>query len=41
MKQWRRSLLMSACLFLAAPTLAAQEYSAAVNYQLRCAGCHG
>jgi cytochrome c553 len=36
-----RSLLMAVCLTLAAPLLSAQEHSPPVNYQLRCAGCHG
>lgn len=40
MKHWR-SYAVAACLSLAAPVLSAQEYSASVNYQLRCAGCHG
>jgi cytochrome c553 len=38
--QWRQSLL-AVCFALTAPVLSAQEYSPAVNYQLRCAGCHG
>lgn len=40
MKRWR-TYAVAACLSLAAPVLSAQEYSASVNYQLRCAGCHG
>lgn len=39
--QWRQSLTLAACLLLTAPLLQAQQHSAAVNYQLRCAGCHG
>ena len=39
--QWRQSLSLAACLLLTAPLLQAQTHSASVNYQLRCAGCHG
>lgn len=40
MQRWQ-SWAIAMGLSLAAPVLSAQEYSAAVNYQLRCAGCHG
>lgn len=38
---WRQSILLPALLAIAAPALSAAEYSAPINYQLRCAGCHG
>lgn len=40
MQRWQ-SWVVAMGLSLAAPVLSAQEYSASVNYQLRCAGCHG
>lgn len=40
MQRWQ-SWTIAMGLSLAAPVLSAQEYSATVNYQLRCAGCHG
>ena len=38
---WRQSILLPALLAIAAPALSAVEHSAPINYQLRCAGCHG
>ena len=40
MQRWQ-SWVVAMGLSLAAPVLSSQEYSASVNYQLRCAGCHG
>lgn len=39
--KWQQSLCLSLGLLLAAPAFSAAHYSAPVNYQLRCAGCHG
>jgi|SRR5690606_15448094 len=39
--QWRQILMAAMMLSGAASMLQAHEYSPAVNYQLRCAGCHG
>ena len=38
---WRQSIVLPLWLAVSAQAFAAVEYSAPINYQLRCAGCHG